>query len=879
MLANNFKKSLLAVNVGIALGAGFSGVVVAEESQSQNQVQENVEVIEVRGIRRSLKESINTKRFATSVVDAVSAEDIGKFPDSDVGEALGRIPGVAVNRQFGQGQQVSIRGASNQLTLTTLNGQSVASTGWYDQQAIDRSFNYTLLPPQLISAIEVFKSSQADLVEGGVGGTVNVKTRKPLDLDSNSAFFSVEGEYSTESEETDPGLSALYSWKNADETFGVMGAVAYEDSTYVRRGNEASYGWDGAESVNYFEQQRERTSIDITAQYAPTENSEFVLHYLGLELEADNANNSIFLFTNLNNCEKKIAVSDVCTVRSNTAENPAPNRAFLQTFARFASMESEVIDLAYNYHGDNFKVETRLGSTSAEGGTDLTINHAAYLGTAADLNGLVLDNSGKVSSVNLPKGGWNISEFDPSWDGRGLQNWASQKAPNKDEETYFQADLTYNLDHDYITSIKAGVRWTDHEVERDSYRPTHNAHNTIDPTQFWTGSDTSGTDANVTIPTPDINAMRANAEATFGTWYHDRSGYSTVEEENLAIYLMANYSGENYRGNFGLRYVSTDASSKYFAPMPGFVDPNGIGQNNGLSSSIVEDKGDYSEILPSFNLAYDLSEDSIVRVSLAQVISRPNYNDMFAATQIAGYGDTQRGNETLTKGNPNLKPFKATQADLGYEYYYGDANMVAITLFYKDVSNFTTSETTLNQSVGIVDPVTGQDNWQVNTQVDGDGGDILGFEFQVQHELGGGFGTLFNYTYADGSVDESNFSDAVGLFSDSSENTINAVAYYEQDDVSVRLAYNWRSKYMIRETGFYGNRMHDDYGSLDLTASYNVTDAITLRFAAVNLTEEDSVQYGVAEFPAGTKPSIRDGYAAWSYKGDARYSLGVDFRF
>ncbi|KZN64758.1 hypothetical protein N473_13275 [Pseudoalteromonas luteoviolacea CPMOR-1] len=874
MLANNFKKSLLAANIGLALTAGVSGVAVAD---SGTKVKEDVEVIEVRGIRRSLKQSINTKRFANSVVDAVSAEDIGKFPDSDVGEALGRIPGVAVNRQFGQGQQVSIRGASNQLTLTTLNGQAVASTGWYDQQAIDRSFNYSLLPPQMIGAIEVYKSSQADLVEGGVGGTVNVITRKPLDLDANSTYFSIEGEYSTESEETDPGFSGLYSWKNADETFGILGAIGYEDTTYVRRGNEASYGWDGAESVNYFEQQRERTSIDLTAQLALNDNSELVFHYMSLELEADNNNNSLFLFSNTGNCTAKIEATDVCLTRSNSADNPAPNRTFLQTFARFASMKSDVFDVAYNFEGDGFKVEARAGMTEAEGGTDLTINHAAYLGTAADLNGMIIDNSGKASTVTLPKGGWNISEFDPSWDGRGLQNWASQQAPNKDEETYFQVDVTYELDHEYITSVKGGFRWTDHEVEKNSYRPTHKAHNTINPTEYWGAVDAAGTDA-IAIPLPNIAAMRSNAEATFDTWYQDRSGFSTVEEENIAIYLMANYQGENFRGNFGVRYIATDASSSFFAPDPAFVSPN-IAQNNGLSTNIIETEGDYSEILPSFNLAYDVSEDSIARFSIAQVISRPNYDDMFAATAISGYGDTQRGNETLTRGNPALNPYKATQADLGYEYYYGDSNMIAVTLFYKDVSNFTTSSTLLNQSVGIVDPVTGQDSWQVDSRIDGEGGDITGIEFQVQHELGGGFGTIFNYTYADGSVDASNFVDAVGVFSDSSENTINAVGYYENDDLSVRLAYNWRSKYMIRETGFYGNRMHDDFGTLDLTASYNVNENITLRFAAVNLTEEDSVQYGPAVSPAGSKTELRDGFAAWSYQGDARYSAAIDFRF
>lgn len=219
MRTSTFKKTALAANIAILLGGAVSvGALAAEAADNNSNETANIEKIEVRGMRASMKASVNTKRFSDAVVDAVTSEDIGKFPDSDVGESLGRIPGVAVNRQFGQGQQVSIRGASAQLTSTQLNGHSVASTGWFDQQAIDRSFNYTLLPPEMVGSIEVYKSSQADIAEGGIGGTVIINTRKPLDLDANSVFLSAKGDYGSVSEEIDPEASGLYSWKNEDET-------------------------------------------------------------------------------------------------------------------------------------------------------------------------------------------------------------------------------------------------------------------------------------------------------------------------------------------------------------------------------------------------------------------------------------------------------------------------------------------------------------------------------------------------------------------------------------------------------------------------------------------------------------------------------------
>ena len=185
MSHTKMNKCALAVKLGLVVGAAaLSMPALAQQAATATAgaKEQNVEVIEVRGIRRSLSESVNAKRFSDAVVDAVSAEDIGQLPDSDVGQALGRIPGVTVGRTFGQGSSVTIRGTDPLMTLTTLNGQNVASTGWYDQMNIDRSFNYSLLPPELIGGMEVYKSSQADLTEGGIGGTVIVRTRKPLAL-------------------------------------------------------------------------------------------------------------------------------------------------------------------------------------------------------------------------------------------------------------------------------------------------------------------------------------------------------------------------------------------------------------------------------------------------------------------------------------------------------------------------------------------------------------------------------------------------------------------------------------------------------------------------------------------------------------------------
>lgn len=864
MLAKNFKQSLLAVNIGLVMSAGFTGAAYAAE---ENQVKKDVEVIEVRGIRRSLEASMNTKRFSNSVVDAVSAEDIGKFPDGDVGEALGRISGVAVNRQFGQGQQVSIRGASSQLTRTLLNGHTVASTGWYDQQSIDRSFNYTLLPPELVGEIEVYKSSQADIVEGGVGGTVIVNTRKPLDIDAGTTFLSAKADYGTISEETDPQISGLFSWKNDEETFGFLGSVSYAETNYQRNGIESLIGW-GDIVPSTFQQERERTALNATFQYRPTDNLELGLNLISLELDANNANTSNFLIFPDDKeaaCEQTNA-SGTCTFyrRVGTDENGG----WAQTWARVASMKSDTADLNFKYDAENFTVSGRVGTTESEGGTDLTTNYGNFIGVPADYAG-TYDATGEVIKIDIAN-----NHFEPSDFAGDLSpaSWSLKKQPNSDEETYAQLDFSFPVDFGAITAIKTGFRWTDHEVKQEAFSTSLiDTLPTGDGEKYYSGTISSG--AGFTLPEPDFDAMIADAKASIVSFDSNsevyRSAYGKIEEENIALYAMAEFSADAIRGNFGLRYISTDAESDYY----GFA-------NGAYESTLSTDKASYNDILPSVNIAFDLVDDVILRTSASQVIARPNYTDMFSASSFAGYADGIAGNEVLTKGNVGLNPFKATQADLGIEWYFDGDGMISATYFFKDITSFVTSSQILNQQIGVYDPDTQGDNWTLSTKLNSSGGEIEGIELQIQDGFDSGFGYSANYTFVDAPSNAENYPDLIPVFSDSSEHTVNLVGYYETDTYSARLAYNWRSEYMIRELpGFYGNREHQSYGTLDLSANYSVTDNIDLTFEAVNLTEEDSVQIGIAPTDAEVVPELKDGYPAWSFEGEARYKLGVTLRF
>jgi iron complex outermembrane receptor protein len=870
MSSNTFKKGLLASSIAMILAGASSQAIAAEETAKVNK--DEVEVIQVTGIRGSLKASLNAKRFSNAVIDAVSSEDIGKFPDGDVGESLARIPGVAVNRQFGQGSQVSIRGASAQLTRTLLNGHTVASTGWYDQQDIDRSFNYSMLPSELVGGIEVYKSSQADIVEGGVGGTVIVKTRKPLDLDANTVFASVKGDYGTVSEEVDPEVSALYSWKNEDENFGVLVAGALSEKKYQRNGIESLLGW-GEIVPSTFLQERNRTALNLAVQYRPTDELEFGLTVTTLELEADNTNTSLFVMFPEDKdaiCEQK-NVDGTCTFYRHTGVGG--NSGYAQTWARSTGMESNTYDFDWKYEADNFTLSGRVGNTKSEGGTNLTANYGQRLGTPADYKG-TYDATGDVIVIDVANKSFTEADFQDQISSAG---WALKKQPNSDEETYVNIDLEVPVEFGAISSIKTGFRYADHSVKQQTLNANSSGIVKQDASEFFSGTISSG--AGYTLPNPNFDAMISDAHSFIDSYTEVKDGFGTVDEENLAVYVMADFEGDGVRGNFGVRYVTTDASSSYYD----FVQGN-------YADNLTTDSVDYSEVLPSINVAFDLAEDVILRTSAAQVMSRPNYTDMFSSYALPGYNDGTPGNERVQRGNIALNPFKAFQADFGVEWYFSEDGMFSATYFLKEVNSFVTTVQVLNQQVGIEDPTLKEagestcgvgvyDCWTLINKENATGGTIKGIEFQLQDAYDNGLGYSVNYTYADASAPGSNYPDQVDTFSDSSEHTINTVGYYENDDFSARLAYNWRSEYMIRESGFYGQRQHKDYGTLDFSGTWSATDYLDVTFEAANILEEDSIQVGVATGDAEVKPELRHGYPAWSFEGEARYKVGVAVRF
>lgn len=425
---------------------GFAGTAHAQtatpSSPDQQQGTTSADTggeIVVTGYRESIEESLRQKREANALVDVITAEDIGKFPDKNVADALQRVPGVVITRDGGEGSRVSIRGLQPGLTLTLLNGNFLAGADSGDPQ---RSFNYVMLPSNFIASTEVYKSPEARLEEGGVGGTIILNTRRPLDLDAWSGFASVEGTYSDTTEKFEPQLAAQVSWKNDAETLGfLVGGVYQERSNRELRGYTETWRWwsdrddDGSiitpatdvngnpfanddaisywpgqgvttrdgehysgywapQSVNteVFDQKRERYGVQATMQVRPFDNVTVTSNYFRFEYSSDFVSNVLKIpewgygnfFTgptfDPSGTIFQSAAFEVPPAGTECLANTPPCTMETPQLAGTYSREKQVsntFETEVAYEGDRFEAVAKFGKTRATGGPSMRFGVAA----------------------------------------------------------------------------------------------------------------------------------------------------------------------------------------------------------------------------------------------------------------------------------------------------------------------------------------------------------------------------------------------------------------------------------------------------------------------------------------------------------------------
>jgi iron complex outermembrane receptor protein len=825
MRPSTFKKNVLATNIAILLGSAVSiGAIAAENPVDE----ENIEKIEVRGMRASNKANINEKRFSNAVVDAITSEDIGKFPDKNIAESLQRVAGVSINRGFvGEGAEVSIRGVDPNLTQVQMNGQFVASTAWFSQGSNDRGFNMDLMPSEMIAGLEVYKSPVASLDEGGIGGTVILNTRKPLDLDINTVFVSAEANTNTlADDENGLGGSGLYSWKNDEETFGILAMVSTLEQ--IGRGRKSENYWEegwSASGISGFDQDRTRDAFDITAQFQATEDLGFTLHTFRTELDATNTNQN-FLVIGPNGSTMTNTADSRLTSSGLPLTGTVNNAGWLaqDTNTRRAKMSSTVLDLVTEYQGDGYEVSATLGKTFADGGNGGNAN-GLWGQPINGTNGITVDvDMDLLHSMKLVPKGVNVN--DSSW--QNFQGGSLAETKLEDEEVYAQVDSKFDVDLGAITSFETGAKYRSHDNTYRSFGATLGDLSSITDIGQFNDGVIKDLDNVVTGGTP-TSYVKINGLAYWNAlnnsvtgWSEQLGNFSKIEEDILAAYLQGNFDGEAYRGNLGLRYVNTKTAGSAY---------------NGNQTGINTFKGEYSDFLPSFNLAIDLDDDLIMRVSASKVMTRAGYSQL--APGYSGLPSTppQSGRLQTRRGDPGLLPFRATQMDIGLEWYYDESSMLTGALFSKDIASFISTKT-INETLVNV-PVPGQ--YEVVVPDQGRGGKIEGFELQWQTSFDNGFGVLANYTYVDAKGQTDNGASIV--LPGSSRNSYNLTGYYESDLFTTRLAYTNRSEFFAEGTAIgAGADSFDAQDFLDASFTYHVTDYLDISLEGVNLLNEITYQ-------------------------------------
>ncbi|MEP6503939.1 MAG: TonB-dependent receptor [Betaproteobacteria bacterium] len=851
-----------------------------------------VQKVEVTGLRASLEASLAKKRSADSVVEVVTADDIGKLPDKNVADALQRVPGVNIASSaggeggFSENDRVSIRGTSPSLTQTLVNGHMISSGDWFvlDQEggSLGRSVSYALMPSEILASAVVHKSATADLVEGGVAGAVDLITRRPLDFHKQlTVEATAQAIYSDLSAKTDPQANALVAWKNEGSTFGALLQV-FSETRHERRDGQEIFGYGAIDptwaaavahpdlaGVNVpaginsalFEQTRKRQGGLVDLQLKPTANVTLDLNGFYSHLSASNYNRS-FYNQPLNNLSVGLVPSSYKVVNNTLVQAtfdessyPVPSATpdgdlwakapatVDQIFRPGASATSSYLDLSGEWRvTDMLKLSGTLGETKGEGKTPRDIGYEADFlnsGMSYQLNG------GGVASVTFPGG--DPSTFSAANVTTGAA-WGS-KVQTEDTEHYGQVDGEWAVDKGVLDSIKFGARFANHE--RSVALPQASGCTICDGTtsaplptwsgQTYPGNFGKGLGGGVLA---NVWQLSRNDVVKWADQYDPLqpsdvsevwTGEMRLKERDSAAYAMANLQGGTFwRGNFGVRLVRTHESSTSNLPADLYPDqtPQGVNNQNGPYVPVTTEHT-FANVLPSANLRFDLGKDLVARLSMARVMSRPDYGALVSAVSLDDNLHTGSG------GNPDLKPILSTNTDVTLEWYYAPKALLSVGLFYMDMSSYVAYGTIKRDYVDRSHSLVGQPplvatyTLSVPTNV---GATNKGLELGWQQTFGVVGGEL-NYTYTDGKVSDG--TEMVG----NSKNTYNVVAFYDDGTFNARLAYTYRSSFLAGLNNASIQHMDND-GDLAASVNWKLNEHLSFTFDALNLNNPKLKYYG-----------------------------------
>jgi len=903
------KKTRLASAVAIAI-VSMGSVATPAFSQTEESSLE-IEELVVTGIREALERGVDVKRNSGGVIDSISAEGIGKFPDNNLAESLQRISGVSIDRSGGEGQSITVRGFGPEFNTVLLNGRQLAS------EQDTRGFGFDTIAAEMVAGIDVSKTASVSTQSGGVGSTVNIRTLRPFDNPGLTLAGSIKAQYEGNSGETSPQVSGVFSNTFADDTVGVLVALSRQERD-VQIDWAQTNGWlenvgvpqseinGGAGFAgNIFtprnfdllqsQQERERTNANLVLQFKPSDSVELTVDYLFSEFDIkDNTSSYGHWFTGSN-------VTDAVLDANGTAidlrqEVGLATDFHHKKFDRLTETDAASVNLSWDVT-DNLNLSFDFHTSSAErsegpqGSQDFLslVGYANRVRFQTDGATLPWASEFQAANPNIYSGQQELNgvAYQPGVAARGVSDYLD---PNnlrahvmlrrgwavEDDVDQLKLDgVWFNEGDNGLVKAKFGVMSSNQEKsltrwdnEGAGIHCTYCGYPDFPPV---TGIDVQVLDAGSDFlngvsgsgRTPAVwlshngDAQFAALEAVSGLNFDAvrRDNSFTVEEETNSFYaefdFVSSIADMPLYVTAGARYEDTEVTvDGTESPIVGLtiLDRTEMLAQFGAANPISA-KSDYSKFLPAVSLKLDINDEWVARFAASRTLTRPTLRDLAPVTVI---GTTrQGGNLTSSSGNPELEPFESDNIDLSLEYYYGDVSYVSVGYFRKDVSNFIVSSTE-QIDFGITDPSTGSnpnapdanDGLAVFTNTlpsNGEEAVVDGFEFTLQHEFGDtGFGVIANATFVD-TDNDFNPADITQTFAVTGlSDSLNLVGYYERDALQARLAYNQRDEFLQQLTQLNGDGVQfvDDYSQWDFSASYDISDSLTVFFEGLNLTEE-----------------------------------------
>ncbi|SFM03387.1 iron complex outermembrane recepter protein [Rugamonas rubra] len=843
--------------IAFAVGLMILGSAATAQAQQAAPV-EPTAVVTVAGVRAALEQSLKQKRSADSVVEVVTAEDIGKMPDKNVADSIQRLPGVNIQSSaggeggFGENDRVSLRGTSPSLQQTTFNGHGISTGDWFVLNqvggSVGRSSSFSLLPSELVGSIIVHKSQTADLIEGGVSGSIDVITRRPLDFKKNlTVEASVQGAYNDLAGKTQPQFSGLFNWKNDSKTAGVL-VQAFSEKTSVRRDGQEILGYSTISATSaaakanpalaglrlptfigatLFEQVKKREGGAFDVELRPSKELTLDLNGFYSKLKAANQNTN-WLAAPGNSINRDGLIPTAYTVANGTLTSASFTKNSGEVDNAYrpdAGGESYYIDFNFKYRATpDFTVTGKAGATHGVGydRDDVFYQNGVDGGMSYALNGL------SPANMSFP-GGTTNKPGPTAWAGGG-------ESQSVDKEQYAQLDGEWRLSNGLLDSVKFGARATDHKRTAEhpfETKPTPAAF--TNPGPAWSGQQYPSDFGKDLGGNLSNNYFKYDG-AALGAWgaapgnrlfdyvaRHNWTDEFKVQEKTTAVYGMANLVSEGWSGNIGLRAVRTKQTT--LVNLSGGA--NAIkGSDWGAYTPTTYERS-YNDILPSANIKFDVRDDLVVRAAIARAMSRPDYSALGGSVSLND--DALSG----TGGNVKLDPIRSNNAEVSAEWYFAPKSAVSIGVFYMDlksvVSQGTSSGTYYNNKLGQ------QATFQVTSPFNTSGKN-KGVELSYQQPLFNRFGVLANYTYADGKL-----ADGSELIN-SSKSTYNLTGFYEDDKFSARVAYNYRSVYKAGVDR--GASQHvEGSGNLAASLNYKINEQLSINFDALNLTNTTIKMY------------------------------------